>query len=166
MTPEQNPRNPKWPPQKVGSSETGEPERIIEFDFDARRQADRLKRFAEPSEAARKAGVPIPDPTVRRVESPNAQKPSNPANPMQNLSPNPTISEFRRNAERQRREQQSTSTLLSTTAYIFLGSLVLVAALAGFGGYTLWKQIKNQSVTITQLEAKFDGQVSALNQEL
>ena len=82
---------------------------------------------------------------------------------MSTLSP-PSINDFRKNAERQRREQRSTATLVSTASYFFLGGLVLIAVLAGFGGYVLWKQIKNQSVTVAQLDTKYAEKVDTLEQ--
>ena len=42
---------------------------------------------------------------------------------------------------------------------------MLVAILAGFGGYILWKQIQDQAVTVSQVNAKLDAQVAALKAE-
>lgn len=99
---------------------------------------------------------------------PSTEKTSNHPKPMSTLSPspNPTISDFRRNADRQRREQKSVTTLVSGVAYALIGSIILVAGLAGFGGYVLWKQIQDQAVTVAQVNAKLDGEVALLKADL
>lgn len=79
-----------------------------------------------------------------------------------NPTSNPSISDFRRNADRQRREQRTTTTILSSAASLLIGSIILVAVLAGFGGYVLWKQIQSQSVTVAQLDSRLSESVTAL----
>ncbi|MBV9463818.1 MAG: hypothetical protein JO317_06275 [Verrucomicrobiae bacterium] len=82
------------------------------------------------------------------------------------IAPAPSIQDFRRNADRQRREQRATVTLLSTAGYVVLGLVLLFAGLASFGGYVLYRQIQNQSVTVAQIDAKYADKVSGLEQDL
>jgi uncharacterized protein HemX len=92
------------------------------------------------------------------------KKTTNPTSPMA-LS-TPTISDFRKNTEKQAREQKSFDSILSTIAYSLIAGLVLVAGLAGFGGYVLYKQIQQQSVTVAQLDDKYRITTQALQTSL
>ena len=77
----------------------------------------------------------------------------------------PGMSDFRRNAERQSREQQSTGSILSGIAYALLASILIVASLASFGGYVMWRQIKSQATTVAQLSDKLNAEVTTLREE-
>jgi hypothetical protein len=142
---------------------------VLEFDF-----------AEEPQKPAPYAPVVIqPDPTPADKKEKKAAAAKDPAiatfsvttqpqpekKTMPSITP-PNVNDFRRNAERQAREQKSATALLSGVAYSIIGGIVFVALLAGFGGYVLWKQIKNQSVTVAQIEAKFDGEVRVLQENL
>jgi hypothetical protein len=180
MSDEKNFRKIKPPSQKSPS------DRHIEFDFETKPgsghyrplrvdaehgldadtgtlRADGTRNIDPPQE-----GVDDKKDKLRESLRADQRKPSNPSEPMPTQMPTiqPTISDFRRNTDRQRREQKAASTLLSGVAYAFLGGLLLLAVLAGFGGYVLWKQIQNQSVTVAQLNAKVDQQDIQLSQRI
>ncbi len=193
MTPDSNPDNPQHPsnphppkknrlPAKASLSEKGN----IEFDFDSKPKAGRFEKFAIPTdpemihdlqstladeveENSRSAGAnrlsfASQEKTFYRPE-PATEKTSTHSKPMPTLSPPPTINDFRKNADRQRREQKSVTNLFSGIAYALIGGILLVAILAGFGGYILWRQIQNQAVTVAQVNSKLDAQVNALKAE-
>ncbi len=44
-----------------------------------------------------------------------------------------------------------------------IGLILLVALLAGFGSYVLYRQIQRQSVTVTQLESNLNKEIRKLN---
>lgn len=77
-------------------------------------------------------------------------------------NPTPSMSDFRRNTERQAREQENMGTLLSGVAYALIGGILLVATLAGFGGYILWRQIQNNATTVAQVDEKYSKEVAML----
>lgn len=190
MTPDSNPNNPELPkktrlPAKAALSSEGN----IEFDFQNPKQPGRFEKVtiqtdsemihdlqseeAGESEEKRRANASNRlsfahhENKFHRPEQSNEET-STPSNPMPTLSPSPTINDFRRNTDRQRREQKSVSTLLSGVAYALFGGILFVGLLAGFGGYILYKQIQNQAVTVAQVDAKVDQQVATLktDQEL
>jgi hypothetical protein len=68
----------------------------------------------------------------------------------------PTVSDFRKNAERQAKEQQAVGSLLSWVGYTLLGGLVLVTALAALGGFTMFQMIQRQNATVAQLESHYN----------
>jgi len=72
----------------------------------------------------------------------------------------PSVSDFRKNAERQAKEQHAVGNVLSWVGYTLVGGFVLFVALAAFGGYTLKQMIDSQSVSIAQLDAKYNDQLT------
>jgi hypothetical protein len=189
MTPDSSPENPAQPdpprkarlPSKATLSEEGH----IEFDFNPKSKPGRFPIKTDPEMIHDLQSNPADEAAEnRRVDSVNrlsfaerekkfyrpeadTEKTSTHQTPMPTLSssPTPSINDFRRNADRQRREQRSVNSLLSGVAYALIGGILLVGILAGFGGYVLWKQIENQSVTVAQLNAKIDEQVAQLKIE-
>jgi len=179
MTAENNPDLPKKSRLSSKASLSGEG---LEFNFETESKPARMEKStiptdpemlydlqSMPSKPADTGGVnrlsfASQEKKFYRPES-SASKTSTPSNPMPTLSPSPTISDFRKNADRQRREQKSVTSLLSGVAYALIGGILLVAILAGFGGYVLYKQIQNQAVTVAQLNDKLDGQIAALKIE-
>lgn len=89
---------------------------------------------------------------------------------------NPTQPEplnVKKTIERQSREQQAMSHLLNGVAIAFVCGLLLVASLAGLGGYVLYKQLMNQSASLALLEtntlerfAELESRMAARNREL
>jgi hypothetical protein len=190
MTAGKNPEDPNHPdkksrlPSKASLSQEG-----LEFNFGGSPQPARFEKSTIPtdpemlhdlqsgpareSEEARRSGAANRlsfaghENKFHRPE-PTPEKTSTHSNTMPTLSPspNPTISDFRKNADRQRREQRSVTTLVSGVAYALIGGIILVAGLAGFGGYVLWKQIQDQAVTVAQVNAKLDGEVALIKGDL
>jgi uncharacterized protein HemX len=78
----------------------------------------------------------------------------------------PTFSQFQQNVQRQSREQRAVGSLLSGIAAILLGSIVLVALLAAIGGWVLYGQIRDQSVTVQQLNENFSRDIRDLRTSL
>jgi len=70
--------------------------------------------------------------------------------------------DYRANVERQSREQKSVGNILSYIVYGFIGISLIAAGLAGYGGYTLSRQIHDQSVTVSDLDARY----AAANKDL
>jgi len=77
----------------------------------------------------------------------------------------PSMSDFRRNAERQSKEQKVTGNILSGIAYALLAVILIVASLSGFGGYVMWRQIQSQATTVAQLSDKLNNEVAVLREE-
>ncbi|MFQ3670151.1 MAG: hypothetical protein SNJ84_01685 [Verrucomicrobiia bacterium] len=119
----------------------------------------------EPSSNATPSADPTP--VVQTVHAePSAQKPSMNPTPPAPLNVKKTI-------ERQSREQHAMSHILNGVAISFVCAIILVASLAGLGGYVLYKQLMNQSATIALLEtntlerfAELEGRLAARNREL
>jgi hypothetical protein len=65
--------------------------------------------------------------------------------------------DYRANVERQSREQKTVGNILAYIVYGFLAIFVLTVALAGYGGYTLTRQLHEQSATITDLDSRYDA---------
>jgi hypothetical protein len=78
----------------------------------------------------------------------------------------PTVSDYRKNVERQTREQKSFDSVLATVGYSLLAAIVLVAGLAGYGGYVIWQQVQNQASTVRQLDAKYQQETALLRESL
>ena len=81
-------------------------------------------------------------------------------------SAQPGVNEFRRNADRQSREQQSVGSLLSIVGFSLLFGLLLVAGLAGYGGYVLYEQIKQNSATIAEAERNLRAETDTLRGQI
>ena len=77
----------------------------------------------------------------------------------------PSMSDFRRNAERQSKEQKTTGNILSGIAYALLAVIMIVASLSAFGGYVMWRQIQSQATTVAQLSDKLNNEVAVLRDE-
>jgi hypothetical protein len=69
-----------------------------------------------------------------------------------------TASDFRANIDRQSREQKSVGDVLAYIVYAIGALLVIGAGLAIYGGYTLSRQIHEQSVTMSDLDARYAAQ--------
>jgi hypothetical protein len=76
------------------------------------------------------------------------------------------FTQYQQNVQRQSREQKAVGSLLSGVAIVLIGSIVLVAGLAGYGGWMLSKQIKQQSVTMAQLESKLNTDIQSLHENI
>lgn len=95
---------------------------------------------------------------------PHAAGTSSPS-PM-STTPSPTFSQFQQNVARQSREQRAVGSLLSGVAIAIIMAILLVAGLAAYGGYILSQQIKQQSATVAQLDAKTTANFDLLSRGL
>jgi hypothetical protein len=77
-----------------------------------------------------------------------------------------TASDFRANIDRQSREQKSVGDVLTYIVYAIGALLVISAGLAIYGGYTLSRQIHQQSVTVSDLDARYAAENKTLNAAL
>jgi hypothetical protein len=78
----------------------------------------------------------------------------------------PTVHDYRTNLERQSREQKSIGNLLAIVVYVLIGFFVIGSSLAGYGIYALSKQIKQQSLTIGDLDRKYASENQKLDGRL
>lgn len=100
-------------------------------------------------------GPPRPAGYVPPTSSRNQEGPE--MNPM-----NPTALNVKRSVDRQRKEQRAVSSILSGVGLALLLIIGGCAALAGFGGFVLWKQIQRQSVTVDQMEQRINREIASL----
>ena len=74
----------------------------------------------------------------------------------------PAALNVKRSIDRQRKEQRAVTSILSGVGLGLLLVIVGCATLSAFGGYVLWKQIQQQSVTVAQMEQKFNKDLADL----
>lgn len=74
----------------------------------------------------------------------------------------PAALNVKRSIDRQRKEQRAVTSILSGVGLGLLLVIVGCATLSAFGGYVLWKQIQQQSVTVSQMEQRFNQDIAAL----
>jgi uncharacterized protein HemX len=74
----------------------------------------------------------------------------------------PAALNVKRSIDRQRKEQRAVTSILSGVGLGLLLIIVGCATLSAFGGYVLWKQIQQQSVTVSQMEQKFNKDLAEL----
>jgi hypothetical protein len=74
--------------------------------------------------------------------------------------------DYRANVERQSREQKSVGNILAYFVYGLIAVFVLGAILAGYGAYTINKQLHDESTSISSLDAKYTQKVDLLTTEL
>jgi sensor histidine kinase YesM len=72
------------------------------------------------------------------------------------------VSDYRGNIDRQSREQKSIGNILNVIVYVLIGLFVCAGLLAGFGAHDVYKQLRKQSTTVSELDARY----SAANEEL
>jgi uncharacterized protein HemX len=75
---------------------------------------------------------------------------------------NPAALNVKRSIDRQRKEQQAVTSILGGVGLALLLIIVGCAALSGFGGFVLWKQIQRQSVTVDQMEQRLNKEFESL----
>jgi hypothetical protein len=82
-------------------------------------------------------------------------------------SPRPASTvDYRANVERQSREQKSVGNLLTYVVYALIGFFVISAGLAAYGADVIFKQIHDQSVTVSDLDARYAAATKDLNAKL
>jgi hypothetical protein len=68
--------------------------------------------------------------------------------------------------ERQIKEQKTVSNVLNGMALALICGILLVTALAGTGGYVLWKQLQDQSASLAVLEQNTKDRMFDLKAEM
>ena len=97
--------------------------------------------------------------TTTREERPAMS--TNTPNPGSNPAPIRTGS-----IERQIKEQKTVSNVLNGMALALICGILLVTALAGTGGYVLWKQLQDQSASLAVLEQNTKDRMFDLKAEM
>lgn len=120
--------------------------RTMEFAFEIE---DQWKHSGErqPSEAGQAAAEPSPpQPPAKEKTEMSTETPVRPR-----AAVNRRI-DASRSVQRQVREQRTFNTLLSGAALTMISGILVVAGLAGLGGYVLYQQLQDQSATVAILE--------------
>jgi hypothetical protein len=121
--------------------------------------------------AHQKKEEPIPAPTMKPSTPASSSPASSASAPASSFRPIGTaslpnraasVSDFRANIDRQSREQKSVGGILEIVVYVLIGFFVLSACLAAYGAYTLSRQIHEQSVTMNDLNTRYDAQNKTL----
>lgn len=82
-------------------------------------------------------------------------------------SPRPsTVSDFRSNIDRQSREQKSIGGILNLAVYALIALFVLGGGLAAYGAHIIFKQLNDQSSTVSDLDARFAKATDELDTQL
>jgi len=89
------------------------------------------------------------------------------ASPAPSSSSRPAgVSDYRSNIDRQSREQKSIGGILNIIVYGLIAFFVIAAALAGYGAHDVYKQLKQQSVTVSDLDSHYATATQQLADEL
>lgn len=78
---------------------------------------------------------------------------------------NPVI-DYRKNVQRQVREQKKVSSALGLVIYAILGVIILFGALAGYGAYVIFGELRTQKATAEQIRRELNGQIETLQANL
>ena len=81
-------------------------------------------------------------------------------------APRSNVHDYRANVERQSREQKSVGNILSFVVYGLVALFVLGGILAAYGGYTITRQIHQQSLTLSDLDSRYSAANQALTAQL
>jgi hypothetical protein len=108
---------------------------------------------ATPSATSAAAATPAASTAVARPSASASVRPA-------------SISDYRANVDRQAREQKSVGNILAYIVYTLIGLFVIGASLAGYGLDVLSKQIAQQSVTVSDLDARITAENKDLNAKL
>lgn len=163
------------PPREEPLPTTAGPARIIISDDDEeeapKEPAPSPKREAHPRRVESKP-KPTPEPKPEPKPEPRAARATeHPKDDSKDRTKDPNMStssfsQYQQNVQRQAREQRVFGSFLTTAAVILVSAILLVAVLAIYGGYVLSHQIKQQSVTIAQMESRFHAEITTLNDSL
>lgn len=105
-----------------------------------------------------------PGPSLSPTTTTREERPAmstNTPNPGSNPAPIRTGS-----IERQIKEQKTVSNVLNGMALALICGILLVTALAGTGGYVLWKQLQDQSASLAVLEQNTKDRMFDLKAEM
>lgn len=82
-------------------------------------------------------------------------------------SPRPASTvDYRANVERQSREQKSVGNILNYVVYGLIGFFVIGALLAGYGTKVIFDRLRDQSATVSDLDARYAAANKDLNAKL
>jgi hypothetical protein len=105
-------------------------------------------------------------PTTAAASSATAT-PTSAARPVATATSRPTPNiDYRANVERQSREQKSVGSILSYVVYGLIAFFVLSAGLAAYGADIIFKQLHDQSATVSDLDARYTKITGDLNTKL
>jgi hypothetical protein len=76
------------------------------------------------------------------------------------------VSDFRNNIDRQSREQKSIGGILNIIVYGLIGLFVVAALLAAYGANDVYKQLHQQSVTVSDLDSRYTATFQDLNSQI
>lgn len=79
--------------------------------------------------------------------------------------PNPVI-DYRKNVQRQVREQKKVGSALGFLVYAALGVLLLFGALASYGAYVIFGELRVQKATAQQIQKELTGEIATLQSNL
>ncbi|MEO0453445.1 MAG: hypothetical protein AAFY98_04835 [Verrucomicrobiota bacterium] len=116
--------------------------KTLEFDFDVE---DQLMSETE----ADKEVKPVPK-AIEVIYNPEPEEKKEPRTMPTRTQPNRIHAS--QSVRRQVKEQNTFNTLLSGAALSLISAILVVAGLAGLGGYVLYKQLEDQSATVAILE--------------
>jgi hypothetical protein len=111
------------------------------------------------------AARPATSAATAAAANPSATRPAASA-PAAASRPAATNFDYRTNVERQSREQKSVGNILAYFVYGLAILFLLTACLAGYGAYTINKQLRDESTSISGLDDKYAAKVAELNKEI
>jgi hypothetical protein len=76
------------------------------------------------------------------------------------------VADFRNNIDRQSREQKSIGGILNIIVYGLIGLFVVAALLAAYGANDVYKQLHQQSSTVTELDSRYSTAFTELGEQL
>ncbi len=163
----------------LGFGETGKRPRTgrsakkahMEFDFAGGGAARTRRPRANPAAAwaaARESTVPEPleEPVlVEPPPTPSNKQPQPERKPIMS-NPNPAPIHAAGSIRRQSQEQRAIGSLLHGVGLALVSCILLVASLAGLGGYVLYQQMEDQSATVAMLEINTRKRMFEMESEL
>jgi hypothetical protein len=110
--------------------------------------------------------IPTASPASSSSTSSATTLPSSVARAATSPSRPATTIDYRANVERQSREQKSVGNLLAYVVYGLIAFFVVSAGLAAYGADVIFKQLHDQSVTVSDLDARYTAENKDLNAKL
>ena len=150
---------------KMSSPPIGEKNKKTDVSSEGASDVDSLRDFMRASStrtSERKESFPDPSYQPSIYKKPAEE---NMESPPENPKPNPVI-DYRKNVQRQVREQKKVGSALGTLAYGALGLLIVFGVLASYGAYVIFGELRMQKATAQQIQQKLTGQIEALQANL
>ena len=76
------------------------------------------------------------------------------------------VTDYRSNIDRQSREQKSIGGILNIIVYGLIAFFVIAAILAGYGAHDVYKQLHQQSVTVSDLDSRYSQATEQLGDQI